>query len=57
MAAGIQTFVLILYLIPGVISVPGYGSAAECDKALELAKISSRHVISGFCLPGPVERR
>lgn len=57
MAAGIQTFVLILHMLSGVVAVPGYGSAAECDKALEVAKVASKQVVSGFCVPGPVERR
>ena len=53
---GIQTWVLILQISTYAVTVPGYGSAAECDKAREIA-VESRVAWRGVCVPGPVEAR
>ena len=53
---GIQTFVLVVVLAgPGTLTIPGYGSIAECEAAVEIIK--KRITGRAFCIPGPVEMR
>jgi hypothetical protein len=59
--SGIQTFVLILHIGSAAVTVPGYGSIAECEKAREVAVMRSgfQGAIAwrGVCIPGPVVAR
>lgn len=54
---GIQTFVLIIIMQFSGLTVPGYGSIAECEKAAQVAIKSASPLNRVFCIPGPVEVR